>query len=61
MLVVYVKSATRDNPDLEHAKQRIRQELRRELSAREQYLIEFSSVVLDSDEEQDEEVLPKAA
>ncbi len=59
---MYVRSAkSRENPHLEKVKQHIRNELRRELTDQEDYLIELSTALLDSEDEERGEDLPKAA
>jgi hypothetical protein len=59
---VFLRSAkSRENPRAEEAKERIRHEIRRQLTDEEEHLIELSSPLLDSDDDQHEDDLPKAA
>ncbi len=59
---MYVRSAkSRENPRLEKAKEHIRHELHRDLSDHEEYMIELSEALLDSDGEERDDDLPKAA
>ena len=61
---MYIRSVkSRENPQAEHAKEKIRRKLRRNLTDKEEHLIELSEVALDSEDEQLEEGedYPKAA
>lgn len=52
---VYFKSVkSRENPRLERLKERIRHELRRRLTDHEEYLIELSAALLDSEDGESE-------